>query len=314
MSDLSHPVGGSVGAADEGGLQGAPRLPRTPSTPPGSPSPYGGGYKPYLAVFAGRLQLTLQYRAAALAGFATQLWFGVIRVLIFAAFYAGGAAHAPMSLANAITYTWLGQAFLAFLPWSADPEITEMVRSGAVAYERLRPVDTYAWWYARALAWSVARVLPRAALMVAFAGVAMPLAGLGRWGLAPPPSLAAAALFAVSLLGVIALSAAITLIINVILVASMSDRGANALAGSLVNLFSGMVVPLAFFPDAVRPWLRAQPFAGLVDIPFSIYFGALSGWSAVGAIALQFGWALGLVALGRWQLGAVMRRLQVQGG
>jgi ABC-2 type transport system permease protein len=307
---FSSPAGGSVGAADEGGTPPAPLR----GAGMRSPSPYGGRLRPYLAVFAGRLQLTLQYRAAALAGFATQLWFGVIRVLIFVAFYAGGAAHAPMSLGNAITYTWLGQAFLAFLPWSADPEITEMVRSGAVAYERLRPVDTYGWWYARALAWSVARVLPRAALMVAFAGVAMPLFGLARWGLAPPPSLAAAGLFAISLLGVITLSAAITLIINVILVASMSDRGANALAGAVVNLFSGMVVPLAFFPDALRPWLRAQPFAGLVDIPFSIYFGALSGWSAAGAIALQFGWALGLVALGRWWLGAVMRRLQVQGG
>jgi ABC-2 type transport system permease protein len=150
--------------------------------------------------------------------------------------------------------------------------------------------------------------------MVAFAGVAMPLFGLARWGLAAPPNPAAAALFVISLVGVITLSAAITLIINVILVASMSERGANAFAGSLVSLLSGMVLPLAFFPDALRPWLRAQPFAGLVDIPFSIYFGALSGWSAAGAIALQFGWALGLVALGRWWLGAVMRRLQVQGG
>ena len=270
--------------------------------------------RPYAAVFAGRLQVTLQYRAAALAGFATQLWFGAIRVLIFVAFYAGGSAHAPMSLGNAITYTWLGQAFLAFLPWSADPEITEMVRSGAVAYERLRPVDTYAWWYARAVAWSVARVLPRAALMVAFAGIAMPLVGLGRWGLAPPASLAAAGLFAGATLGLMALSAAITLMINVILVATMSDRGANALAGSLVNLLSGMVIPLAFFPDAVRPWLRAQPFAGLADIPFSIYFGALTGWSAIGGIALQFGWAVVLAVLGRRWLGSVMTRLQVQGG
>src|SRR5476649_1146047 len=102
---LSPPVGGNIGAADEGGMPPAPRPPRTPSTPSGSPSPFGGGFRPYVAVFAGRLQLTLQYRAAALAGFATQLWFGVIRVLIFVAFYAGGAAHAPMSLANAITYT-----------------------------------------------------------------------------------------------------------------------------------------------------------------------------------------------------------------
>ncbi len=220
----------------------------------------------------------MQYRAAALAGFVTQCWFGVIRILIFAAFYAGGAGHAPMSLANAVTYTWLGQAFLAFLPWNADPDVAEMVRSGAVAYERLRPVDTYAWWYARALAWSVARVLPRAGADGGVRGRACcRSSGLGRWGLAPPPTLAAAAWFALSLVGLVLLSASITLLINVILTATLNDRGPNTLVAPIVNLFSGMVVPLAFFPDAWRPWLRGQPFAGLIDIPFSIYFGGLIG-------------------------------------
>lgn len=270
--------------------------------------------RPYLAVFAGRLQLTLQYRAAALAGFVTQCWFGIIRILIFAAFYAGGAGHAPMSLANVVTYTWLGQAFLAFLPWNADPDVAEMVRSGAVAYERLRPVDTYAWWYARALAWSVARVLPRAALMALFAVALLPLVGLGHWGLAPPPTLAAAAWFALSLVGLVTLSASITLLINVILTATLNDRGPNTLVAPIVNLFSGMVVPLAFFPDAWRPWLRGQPFAGLIDIPFSIYFGGLTGWGAASGVALQFGWTVTLILVGRVWLGRTMRRLVVQGG
>jgi ABC-2 type transport system permease protein len=270
--------------------------------------------RPYLAVCAGRFQLTLQYRAAAFAGFITQCWFGVIRILVFAAFYAGGAAAAPMSLANAITYTWLGQAFLVFLPWNADPDVADMVRSGAVAYERLRPVDSYAWWYVRAMAWSMARVAPRAVLMVAFAAGLMPLVGLGKWGLAPPPSLAAAGLFLASAAGMVLLSAAITVLINVAMVRAMDERGPNILAAPIVNFFSGMVVPLAFFPDWLRPILRAQPIAGLVDIPFSIYFGGLSGWSAVGAIVLQFGWVVVLAALGRWALERAMRRLQVQGG
>jgi ABC-2 type transport system permease protein len=270
--------------------------------------------RPYLSVFAGRLQVTLQYRAAAFAGFITQCWFGIIRILIFVAFYAGGAAHAPMTLANAVTYTWLGQAFLAFLPWAADPDVAEMVRSGAVAYERVRPVDTYAWWYMRALAWSVARVAPRAMLMVAFASVLLPLVGLGKWGLPPPPTLAAGALFLVAALGMILLSASITLIINVIMTATLTDRGPNTLVAPIVNLFSGAVVPLAFFPDAVRPWLRSQPMAGLVDLPFSIYFGGISGWGAAGAIALQFGWTIALILIGRAWLSRVMRRLVVQGG
>ena len=101
--------------------------------------------RPYLAVGAARFQQMLQYRTAAVAGFMTQAWFGAIRVMILAAFFAGGGA-APMSLHNAVAYTWLGQAFLVFLPWNADPDVAEMVRSGSVAYERLRPVDAYAWW------------------------------------------------------------------------------------------------------------------------------------------------------------------------
>lgn len=269
---------------------------------------------PYASVFAARLQLVLQYRAAALAGFATQLWFGVIRIMVFAAFYAGGAAGQPMSLRDAVTYTWLGQAFLAFLPWSGDPDVADMVRTGSVAYERLRPVDTYAWWYARLLAWSTARVIPRAALMIAAAGVLMPLAGLGRWGLAPPPTAAAAGLFALSVVGMVALSVSIMMLINITIVATMSDRGANTLAAPVVNLLSGIVVPLAFFPDAFRTALRLQPFAGLVDIPFSIYFGGIRGTEALAAIGLQFVWAMVLILGGRFWLGRAMTRLQVQGG
>jgi ABC-2 type transport system permease protein len=273
--------------------------------------------RPYAAVFAGRFQLMLQYRAAAMAGFATQLWFGVIRIMIFAAFYAGGAAgHGPlpMTLANAVAYTWLGQAFLAFLPWSADPEIADMVRSGAVAYERLRPVDTYAWWSVRALAWSVARVLPRALLMLVFAAAVLPLVGLGKWGLAPPPTVQAGLLFCLSIAGVIVLSASLTMVINIVMVASLNDRGINTLAAPFVNVLSGMVVPLAFFPGWLTPILRAQPIAGLADIPFSIYFGGLTGAQAWAGIGLQFGWTAVLIAVGRWQLGGAMARLQIQGG
>src|SRR6202012_4525446 len=125
-------------------------------------------------------RLTLQYRAAALAGVATQFWWGGMKIMILAAFYRG-AASAPMSLSQVVTYTWLGQAFLVFLPWNADPDVVGMVRTGAVAYERLRPVDTYAYWYVRALAWTIARVVPRAIPLTFVAGVVLPLVGLGAW-------------------------------------------------------------------------------------------------------------------------------------
>src|SRR5215469_17247830 len=105
--------------------------------------------RPYLAAFRARFQLMLQYRAAALAGFATQLWWGGIRIMVFAAFYGAHPAAAPISLADAVTYVWLSQALLALQPWVADPEIGHAVRTGGVGYDRLRPLDAYGFWYAR---------------------------------------------------------------------------------------------------------------------------------------------------------------------
>ncbi len=269
---------------------------------------------PYLAVFRARFLITLQYRAAALAGFATQCWWGGLKVMIYAAFFAVGSRLAPMTLAHTVTYTWLGQAFLLLEPWNADPEVAEMVRSGAVAYERLRPVDAWAWWYARALAWQVARILPRAALMFVAAGIVLPLVGLGDWSLRLPPSAAAAGLFAVSLAAASLLSATITVLLNVVVVASMTDRGANVLAAPLAGLLSGGILPLAFFPAWAVGALRAQPFAGLIDTPFRIYFADLSGAAALGAIGLQAVWIVVLAFAGRWTLAAAMDRLQIQGG
>jgi len=268
---------------------------------------------PYLAVLRARFVLMLQYRAAAAAGFATQAWFGLISIMVLAGFYRG-AAHQPLSLHQAIGYVWLGQALLVLLPWSADPDVSEMVVSGAVAYERLRPLDTYFYWYARALAWTLARVLPRAVPMFVLAAAILPLAGLGEWGLAPPASLAAGLFFAVSVGLTVLLSAAMTLLINVMVVRSLTARGANTLMTPLVNLFSGLIAPLPLFPAFMHGFLFVQPFAGLSDIPFRLYLGQLAGAGAWAGIAVQAFWVLALGAFGRGQLGRAMDRLRVQGG
>ena len=85
--------------------------------------------RPYVAAFASRFLQMLQYRSAALAGFATQCWWGGIKVMVLAAFYAQGAhdAAAPITLADAITYTWIAQGLLALMPWTVDPEVAAAV-------------------------------------------------------------------------------------------------------------------------------------------------------------------------------------------
>ncbi|ABM32654.1 ABC-2 family transporter protein [Paracidovorax citrulli] len=271
--------------------------------------------RPYRAAFASRFLVMLQYRAAAWAGFVTQCWWGGLKAMVMAAFYGGAAAAAaPLSLEQAIAYIWLAQGLFALLPWSADPELAQSVRTGAVAYDRLRPVDAYALWFARSAGWIAARVLPRAALMAAFTGVALPLAGLDAWALQPPAGWMAAAAFALSLLLALGLSTAFVMLLNVVTAAALDERGINTLAGPVVIVFSGNLLPLALLPDGWQTVLLLQPFAGIVDIPARIYFGQLSGAGALAGLGLQCFWLLAATGLGRVLLQRTLRNLEVQGG
>src|SRR5688500_7658138 len=232
--------------------------------------------RPYTAVAGMRFRLLLQYRAAAVSGFLTQCWWGAIKIMVLAAFFRS-AATTPMTIRQAIDYIWLAQAFFRLLPWSADPEVTRMVRSGDVAYERLRPIELHGLWYARAVALRTATPMLRAFPMILLAGVVLPLVGLSEWALSAPASVQAAVLFTASMVLVVALSSAISTLLDIMTVAALSDRGVNSVIGPIAIVLSGSLVPLPLFPEWMQPFLAFQPFAGLVDTPFRIYGGHLTG-------------------------------------
>ncbi len=266
---------------------------------------------PYLAILRARFALMLQYRAAAFAGFVTQCWWGVIKIMVLAAFYAGHPQQ-PITLAQAITYTWLGQGLLGLMPWNADPEISDAVESGNVAYERLRPVDTHALWFMRAIAQKAGATALRIVPMFAAAAVFLPLIGLGAWSWRLPATPEAAALFAVSITLALLLSSATVVLLNVAVAALKTRRAANV-AGSIVNPLSGMIIPLALAPAWAQGFLFWQPFAGLVDIPYRIYFGNLTGAAALDGIAAQILWVAVFILAGRFWLAQVWARVDTQG-
>ncbi len=269
--------------------------------------------RPYVAVVRVRFNLLLQYRAAAMAGFVTQCWWGGIKVMVLTAFFATSTA-APMTLPQAIDYVWLGQALFTMLPWSGDPDVARMVRTGDVAYERLRPLDTYTFWYSRAVARRTANPALRALPMLLTAGVVFRLVGWSAYALGAPAGASAALLFVASIGFVIALSAAVSVLIDALTVATLSDRGITVLVSPLVIVLSGSLVPLPLFPDWMQPILRNQPFAGLMDTPFRIYSGHLTDGAALLALARQAVWVIVLVVVGRAAMARVMSRLQTQGG
>lgn len=252
-----------------------------------------------------RFRGLLQYRAAAWAGVGTQLFFGLVRCMVFDAFYRSSAGAAPLSREQAISYIWLGQATFALVLFGIDNDVREMVRTGSVAYELCRPVDFFGFWYARAVASRAAPLLLRAWPQLLIA----PLLGLQA-----PDSLAGGLAWLAATAGALALSAAWATLLTTALLWTTSGEGVVRIAYALPWLFSGIVVPLPLWPDWLQPICRWQPFAGVLDLPFRLYLGHLPPVAVWGVLALQAGWILVFTLVGRLLLSRGLRRLTAQGG
>lgn len=113
----------------------------------------------YLSIFKTRFISQMQYRAAAMAGLYTQLFWGLIRVMILKAFYQGVTGPIPLALNETISYIWLSQALLRLVPWHVDRDLEKIFVDGNVAYELVRPVNLFVAWFFRILALRVAPVL-----------------------------------------------------------------------------------------------------------------------------------------------------------
>jgi ABC-2 type transport system permease protein len=269
--------------------------------------------RPYRAVVDARFRMLLQYRAAAIAGVWTQLFFGFVFIMTYEAFYKSSSVALPMTLAQTATYVWLMQALFAMLPWNADPDVRVMVRTGAVAYELCRPVDLYNLWFARAVAQRTAPTILRALPMTVIVVFVLPLVGLDEWRL-QAPTFEAGVGFVLTLAAALVLACAITTLVNVSLLWTISGDGIVMIAATLIAFCSGMIVPLPLFPEWLQAILAWLPFAGLADLPFRVYNGSIPASELAFVLARQVGWTVVLVAFGRWLFARGIRRIVVQGG
>ncbi len=266
--------------------------------------------KAYAAYFRIRFTAGLQYRAAALAGVVTQFAWGFLSILLFAAFYRTDPASFPMGFSQLASYLWLRQAFLAlFASWIFDGEIFSLIQSGSLAYELVRPLDVYAFWYVKNLALRLSRAVLRsfpiltvAALLPAPYGLSLP-AGWDSFGL-----------FLSSAVLSFLLVTAYCMLIYIATVYTLSPLGVRMVAVAVTDLLTGGIIPLPFFPDNVLAVLRFTPFAAMQDLPFRLYSGHVAAGEAAPALALQAFWLMALVVLGRAWLNRGLRKATIQGG
>jgi len=266
--------------------------------------------KKYLSFFRIRFTTGLQYRAAALAGVATQFVWGILSILLYEAFYVSDPTAASMTFSELVDYMWLRQAFLALLAvWNHDPQVTNALQDGSVAYEMVRPVDVYGMWYVKSFSLRLSRTVLRC-IPILFIAFLMP----HPYRMGIPTDFMTFLFFLVSLLlatGVIVAFLMLLYTMNIYTISSIGLRNIFVFAADFLN---GGIVPIPMMPTGVQHILNVLPFAAMQNIPLRIYSGNIAGMDVFTSLLFQVFWLCALILLGKYMMIRAQRHIVVQGG
>lgn len=202
-------------------------------------------------------------------------------------------------------YTLASLMLLILTDTRISGELADRVRSGMIAVDLIRPVSLKWYFFFDQLGENLLRFLAEGAVLIP--------AAVWLWKL-PFPSVQSICF------GSIAAALAVVLCYSIqytagLLVFWMKDGTyTRMMTDSLFTLFSGLSIPLWFYPPWLENICRYLPFRLTVYEPVCIWLGRYTDAECIRLVFLELGWLLVTAALQRavWKrIGAV---LGIQGG
>ncbi len=245
------------------------------------------------------------YPWATVAGVFTNTVFGFIQAYILLALYAHRSDVGGYDTSDTLTYVWLAQALLMTVYMFGWQELALRIRDGSIATDLARPLDPQRYWLAYDLGRAPYHLVFRGILPFVFGALVFQL---------HYPSIPDALAFAVSVSLAVVVSLGFRFLYNSAAFWFIDVRGVMMISLTVSLFFSGMVMPLSFFPGWLGTLAHALPFASIMQTPIDIWLGKHHGPALAGVLALQVFWALVFLGLGRVTLRAGRHKLVIQGG
>ncbi len=264
----------------------------------------------YISYFKLKFITGLQYRAAALAGISTQIFFGFVYISVYIACYESNSKNLPMPLNELVSYLWLCQAFFALIYlWYKDKEIINLIKTGNIAYELTRPQDLYFMWASKILGDRLSRVTLRF-LPVILLALILPK----PYNLTLSIELPRLLLFILSFILSSILMTFLILLYHIICIFTLDEKGIVNIFMVLSDLLSGLAIPIPFFPKTLQYITNLLPFRYISDFPFRLYVGNITMNEGYIGIIYQIVWIIILVILGRILTKKALKKAVIQGG
>lgn len=225
---------------------------------------------------------------------------------LWQAIYGDKESLAGFTVAQMTTYVAVSWMARAFYFNNLDREIANEIRDGSVAVQLIRP---YSYLFVKMMQ-GFGEGLFRMLLFMVPGMVVVCL----LFPVKLPTDPAIWLVYLIMLFFSFLINSQINILTGLFAFFVENNEGMMRMKRVMVDLFSGVVVPIAFFPgwlSAVMQWL---PFQAITYLPSAVFTGRTPASEIAHVLGLQVAWFIGLL-LPIWLVWrAARRRLFVQGG
>lgn len=250
----------------------------------------------------------LAYRLRYYTGILTYLLFVSVHYFIWQAVFQahGGGEINGYTFTQMVTYVSIGWITRSFYFSNTDEEIDDLVRTGQIGIYLLRPVDLQAMMLSQAVGDCLFRLI--------FFAPPIAIVTLICFPVSLPPTWFDGILFLTATAFGFLVLALINFIIGMFAFWFKSIDGMIRAKYYIVQLFSGLLIPVAFFPEWMRSVIDVLPLKMIAFVPLQFYLGKIPPADAWKILAQQFVWVFILLICGRLMWRIVLRKLTIQGG
>ena len=249
---------------------------------------------------------TLAYRLRYYTGIVTYFIYVSVYYFIWKAIFAHSARIEGFDFSQILTYIAVGWVIRSFYFNNIDQDMAQQVMEGKLAMDLIKPVHTQSMYVAQAFG----EALFRLGLLTAPAAVVLMLV----YPLRRPASLEHFAAFFASVVLSFFIVAGINFAVGTLAIRLKSILGLLRAKYFLLELFSGLLLPISFFPHAAQRLLAAMPFQYISYVPVLIYLGKINGAGIWTALGLQLFWVIALLLVGDMMWRWSSRKITIQGG
>jgi ABC-2 type transport system permease protein len=248
----------------------------------------------------------LAYRLRYFTGIVTYFIYVSVYYFIWKAIYEHSTSIEGFDFSHLLTYIGVGWIIRSFYFNNIDQDLAYQVMEGRLAMDLIKPVNIQ-WMY-------VARAAGESVFRLALLTVPTALVLFFVYPLRLPASVRHGGAFLASVILSFLIVAAINFTVGTFALRLQSILGLLRAKFFLLELFSGLLLPISFFPEIFQKIFSLLPFEYISYVPMLIYLGKLDGSALARAIAVQIFWVAALLAIGNAMWSWSARKVTIQGG